>query len=190
MKCILIICFLIGTLPLVNIDQNKAKTRSKSVKPTPTPPESHISIEAGLVYQSGDVKPVARTTFYLLDMDFGQALFEAGLKSPADARPTTTRTDQEQLVNSFGMISLGLADLSANYSFLKAGEKCLASHLVKDVTTDFAGKASFEPVKPGIYYLVGLVKTRKAFAIWNLKVDAKPGPVTLVLDQKNANYAE
>jgi hypothetical protein len=42
-----------------------------TVTPTPTPtPEASLSIEAGVIFKSGDVKPVARTTFYLLDEDF------------------------------------------------------------------------------------------------------------------------
>src|SRR5438552_1880647 len=42
-------------------------TKTPSVRKDAT-----LSFEAGLVYKSGDVKPVARTTFYLLDNELGK----------------------------------------------------------------------------------------------------------------------
>jgi hypothetical protein len=48
------------------IRPSKAQPRPTA---TPAPASSSLSIDAGLIYSNGDVKPVARTTFYILDQD-------------------------------------------------------------------------------------------------------------------------
>jgi hypothetical protein len=50
----------------------KTESGSKHVEPAP----AQLSIEAGVVMKSGDVKRVARTEFLLLDADFGAMLVE------------------------------------------------------------------------------------------------------------------
>jgi hypothetical protein len=46
----------------------------------------------------------------------------------------------------------------------------LFRHVQYTTLTDFEGKATFEDVKVGDYYLFGVTQTRGAFAIWNLKI--------------------
>jgi hypothetical protein len=61
-----------------------------------------LSFEAGLVYQSGDVKPVARTTFYLLDDNLGKILKAAGLQPPRRFSSGSDRPIEEELADAFG----------------------------------------------------------------------------------------
>jgi hypothetical protein len=190
MKLYFSLCLGLALLWFGIFDQGKNKPLSKKPKPTPTPAEARIAIETGIVYASGDVKPVAREKFYLLDADIGQVLFDAGLKPPVDARPAYTRNEQQQLVNSFAMAVLDSTTSMERLEFYQASKKLFPAHIIKSVETDFSGKASFESVTPGTYYLFGITKTRKAFAVWNYRVDAKAGETKITLDQHNANYAE
>jgi hypothetical protein len=59
-------------------------------------------------------------------------------------------------------------------------------HIVQSITTDLTGKGTFERVAAGTYYLMGVMKTPRGHATWNLKVDLKPGNNSVTLDQNNA----
>ena len=60
---------------------------------------STLSLEAGLVFKSGDVKPVARVTFYLLDDDRAKILEGAGLQPWR--KFTSGGNADEELVDAF-----------------------------------------------------------------------------------------
>jgi hypothetical protein len=59
----------------------------------------------------------------------------------------------------------------------------------KHVTTDFSGKAKFNAVPYGTYYLFGIGTTPKAFAVWNVKVDVTSAETLVTLDQNNSLFA-
>lgn len=181
------LCVGIALLWVGTVEQGKKKA---TPKPAPTPVEARITLEAGIVYASGDVKPVARETFYLLDADLGRVLADAGLKPPADARPANTSTEQEQLINSFAMAILDRTTSMERLQFYNASQKALPSHIVAKTETDFSGKASFNAIKTGVYYLFGITRTRKSFAVWHYRIDAKAGESKITLDQHNAHFAE
>jgi hypothetical protein len=65
-------------------------------------------------------------------------------------------------------------------------EKALKEHTVQIVTTDFSGKATFNDIKPGSYYIFGRTQTRGGFAVWNLFVEIRAGANSVFLDQNNA----
>ena len=66
----------------------------------------------------------------------------------------------------------------------------LTPHILQTITTDFGGKASFQPVATGTYYLMGVTETPSGgWAVWNLRVDLKPGQNSVTLDQNNAAHA-
>jgi hypothetical protein len=62
-------------------------------------------------------------------------------------------------------------------------------HIVKTVTTDFTGKATFDTVAPGTYYLMAVASTPQSYAMWNMRLELKPGPFAVSLDQNNAIFA-
>ena len=75
----------------------------------PSPPgseagkaQSTLSVEAGLVYKSGDVKPVPRNEFYLLDDDAEKILRDAGIEKKGRLR----RWKEVSFVNSYAAAKL------------------------------------------------------------------------------------
>jgi hypothetical protein len=146
-----------------------------------------LSIEAGLVYRSGDVKPVARTTFYLLDAHPGTVLREAGIR-PSDTS-SSNPDDPDGLASLLGL-AIVYADLPSEQSFLSAAMTALKPHIVQSIATDFTGKAQFASAPAGTYYLMGASKTPRGMAFWNLKVELNSGQNSITLDQNNAAYAQ
>jgi len=145
-----------------------------------------LSLEAGLVFRSGDIKPVARTTFYLLDDNLAKILREAGLQPPGRIGSSSGDPDTNMV---FGFASATKYSSLPDYqAFLPAAMAALKPHILQSVTTDFSGKASFAPIASGTYYLMGVSQTPRGFAVWNLKVDINSSQ-SVTLDQNNAVYA-
>ena len=161
---------------------------------TPIAPEkpttSTLSIEAGIIFRSGDVKPVARTLFYMLDDDIGKILKEAGVKFPivrgANNKPPEALTP-EDFAGMFGVYAK-YGDHGGE-TFYADSMAALKPHIVKTVTSDFTGKATFDPVAAGTYYLMAVAPTPQGYAMWNMRLELKPGPVAVSLDQNNAIFA-
>jgi hypothetical protein len=147
--------------------------------PSPTPKkEGVVSLEAGLVFQSGDIKPVARTTFYLLDESAVKLMRQAGVKSSGGEKSDVS------IAGAYGISS----KYSNNPNASRANE-LIKKHSIQSVTTDFGGKAKFNPVPQGKYYLFGISSTPKGFAIWDMKVDLNSAETSVTLDQNNAVVA-
>jgi hypothetical protein len=145
---------------------------------------SVLSFETGLVFKSGDVKPVARATFHLLDDSLGNILRTAGLSAPRNYGGGSGNTD-EDLVNAYAS-SIKYSILDGYKEFGPAAATAVRPHIIQTITTGFDGKATFEAVAAGTYYLMGMSETPKGYVIWNLKVDLKAGKNTVTLDQNNA----
>ncbi len=145
---------------------------------------SVLSFETGLVFKSGDVKPVARATFHLLDDSLGNILRVAGLSAPRNYGGGTGNTD-EDLVNAYAS-SIKYSILDGYKEFGPAAATAVRPHIIQTVTTGFDGKATFEAVAAGTYHLMGMSETPKGYVIWNLKVELKAGKNTVTLDQNNA----
>jgi hypothetical protein len=138
-------------------------------------PSAALSFDTGLVFRSGDVKPLARSTFYLLDDDLENVLRNAGFL------PETGLS----LLNSLGMAYYGRELEKYRASYEKAME-AMKPHIVTTVTTDFNGKGHFAAVPSGNYYLIGIGQLYKQVVVWNLKVNLNPGENSVTLDQNNA----
>lgn len=145
-----------------------------------------VSVEAALVYRSGDVKPVARTIFYLLDEDLAKILRNAGLKTVG---LSASRGDTDYLLLFTYGLAMTYPSNSDYVNFYPLARDAVQSHLKYKATTDFKGQAQFEDVKPGSYFVYGVTETVKGFALWNLPVEVKSGNLKVVLDQNNAVYA-
>lgn len=166
-------------------DTNPSSPGTTTSARTSVRANSVVSIETGLVFKSGDVKPLARTTFHLLDESLPTILRNAGLKPARDYGEGESDRDY---VSSFAFASK-YPDQSPYTEFYPKALEALKPHVVQTVTTDFAGKAKFSPVAAGTYYILGVGSTPKGFVIWNLKIDAKSGEVPIILDQNNAEIA-
>lgn len=145
-----------------------------------------VLIETGLVFKSGDVKPLARTEFHLLDDSLANILRNAGLK-PVKDYGSEDESDRSY-VSSFAFATKYGA-VSRGDDFYPRALEALKPHTVQSITTDFSGKAKFPAVPAGTYYILGIGSTPKGFVIWNLKVDIKAGETSVVLDQNNAEIA-
>ena len=153
---------------------------------------STISIEAGLVYQSGDVKPVARTTFYLMDNQTSNILRDANVKPQATTSLGSAGIEAGTPEFTFGVDLAHGAKDSPNEEpgFFGAAMEAIRPHIIQTVTTAFSGKASFKPVPTKTYYIMGAKATPNGFAMWDLRVDLKPGQNSIILDQNNAIEAD
>jgi hypothetical protein len=156
--------------------------------PQPTPiTEGELSIEAGLVYKSGDVKPVARNDFYLLDGDAERILQQANIERKGKLRnPNLTNLDAYAAAEACMNIGTECPSFDASWYFHKRAMEVIKPHILQTITTGFDGKAKFEPLPAGDYYVMGVMTRDKGFVCWNLKVTLKPGTQTVILDQNNA----
>src|SRR5688500_7274557 len=115
-------------------DEKQEVTRSVSKA------NSILSIETGLVFKSGDVKPLARTEFHILDDSLANILRNAGLKPPK-SYGETGEADRDY-VSAFAFASKYSSDPTYQEFYPRAIE-ALKPHIVQSVTTDFSGKARF-----------------------------------------------
>lgn len=163
-------------LPALASSQTPRRPRP-TPKPTPTqalqqPALATLSIEAGLVFDNGDVKPVARTKFYLLDEDLALILSSIGVTLGGGT--PITRGSHIQFERAFNE--------GINQKMVAA----IAPHILSEVTTDFSGKAKFESVPPGVRFVYGEYSVERSLVLWNTRVELKPGTkVTLTLDNSN-----
>jgi hypothetical protein len=145
-----------------------------------------LSLEAALVFRSGDVKPMARTVFYLLDDDLAKILRAAGLKT--SQRYGTMQDTDQNLLFTFGSASK-YPSLEDHAQFYATATEALKPHIKQSITTDFSGKANFQNVPVGNYFLMGFGLTPRGFVLWNVAVEIKPGSSSITLDQNNAAFA-
>jgi hypothetical protein len=135
------------------------------------PGKGRIELEAQLVYKVGGPQPVARETFYLYDVD------PASLKVPnADGSRRSVATN----ITLINMAGSTIGPPEEVWVVIKP-------HIVKAVKTDFQGKAVFDDLKPGDYWLVGKAETRTALPeYWMYKVGVRPGENRVLLSQDNS----
>ncbi|MDQ3750411.1 MAG: hypothetical protein M3367_15560 [Acidobacteriota bacterium] len=165
-----------------------------------TKQETVLSVEAALVFKSGDVKPVAITEFFLLHKDFETILQESNFisdipqklketlstKSPIMAFAVVLKVTKEAERTKYDSPER-TAELDAiDFSVVKA-ITATHPHVAYTTTTDFQGKAQFSDVKPGEYYLFSFTQVGKSVVIWNLKTTVKSGQNSVTLDQKNTS---
>ena len=142
-------------------------TTTTVVEPTPTD-KAEVNVEAKVMSKSGSAIPVTREKFYLLNKDLESILADAGIQD------VTGRG----LVNTFGMSVINPG------KYPDVNQKSLAainSHVVYSTLTDAAGKAALKDVKPDSYYLFGIHKTGKGFAVWSSPVSINAGQNSLVI---------
>jgi hypothetical protein len=147
--------------------------------------EGTLSIEAGLVYRAGDVKPVARTQFYLLDDNLETILKNAQI-TQIDLWKDLTPIQHFAAIQRGKKVDLPVAWSDEAKNALKQTDEAVKSHIVGTMTTDFNGKGQFEHIKPGKYYLMGVGGTDKQAIVWNLPIEIKSGNQTVILDNNNS----
>jgi len=164
-----------------------------SLLPQETKPIASLSIEADLVLQSGEVVPVARQKLYLLDRHPGKILREAGIPLGKEHEKDGDDGYLKQLQKSYYAMtiysSVSIAPTDAERERVASAIKqmdALFSKAVKETTTDFGGKASFNDLVPGNYWLVARVPRQRGIAVWITPVEIKSGSNQFVMDNSNA----
>lgn len=143
-----------------------------------------LQIDAALIYRNGDVKPVARVQFLILDASLAKILAEAKIAQPQDISLLTT--DKElQLVITYGKAAL---NAPGHEGFLAKANEALKSHILASEMTGFDGKAELTnlPAKP--CYVVAAARAGQSWIIWNLRAELKPGKNKILFDQNNAAF--
>lgn len=154
--------------------------------PLPSAKTATLNLEAGLVYRSGDSKPVARVDFFLLDKSAAAIVKESGVKLSDRASSTDDGSDRSTMFQ----LGLALAYRSGNEGEgLATVLAAIKQHTIKSFTTDFGGKAAVEGIPQGDYYVFGFYKSSQGFVIWNVPATLNAGSNSVVLDQNNADYA-
>lgn len=160
-------------------------TISKVKEPVAAPVKmGSVDLEAGLVFNSGDVKPVGRATFYLLKEDASKIVLT---QSHLDAHNVDIgRFGRTETLDKWSMYGAVLyMDGSLSPTFALAAKKALDAASVGQTTTGFDGKATFQNVPVGDYFLFGYYKFGKQTTYWSLPVTVKVGANKVVLDNDN-----
>ncbi len=156
---------------------------------TPSKIQSTLSIEAGLVYKSGDAKPVPRTEFHLLDADPEKILTDAKI----ERRGRLKNWKEMALVKAYAAAELCVHMLTRcpalkdSWDLVRDADNALKPHITKSVTTGFDGKASFEAVPAGTYYVMGVYLLDDSFVVWSVEVSLESESKQVILDQNNAS---
>jgi len=164
---------LFSLLLLIGSCTVEAQRRRGRVPRTSAISQSTLSFETGLVLRSGDVKPVARGTFNLLDTSLEKILADSGFSS--DLSAFALNSIQSRIDRLRG----------ATVTSFDREMDAIKPHIVSSTTTDFSGKGQFPAVKPGIYYVMYLGEVGPNTILWNVKVDLKPGQNSVTLDNNN-----
>jgi len=153
-----------------------SSTSVSSLPPAST--KATVVIDAKIATQTGAPQAVRNERFYLLDKDLESILSDANI-DPIEGQTLTN--------------SLGLSVLYPNRygDFHKDALQAIKEHIKYAGQTDSAGKAQLGNVDPDSYYLFGITKTGKGFAVWSSPVTVSGGQNLLNLSpQRLTEIAE
>jgi hypothetical protein len=127
-----------------------------------------VLIDAKVTSANGLPQAVKNEKFYLLDDDLESILSDADLE-PLEGQSLTN--------------SLGLAVLYPDRyrDFYHDALDAIHHHIKYSAQTDSSGRAQMGDVKPDTYYLFGVTKTGKGFAVWSSPVVVNAGQNALNL---------
>lgn len=152
-----------------------------AVSNTPKRESSSLKLEAGIVYRSGDVTPISRTTFYLLDKSLFQSLYEGKLKDSKGEIVTTQKNIYITYAFACNYVNLSDRETDVYNSVLSL----LKPHVIQSVTTGFKGEATFNSIPPGKYYIAGFSNISQNAMVWDVEVNLLPGSNSFTIDQNN-----
>jgi hypothetical protein len=181
-------------------------TKEKTESPAPTKPApikaGKIDLEAGLIFKSGDIKPVGRTTFYLLKDNaekifltqeyldtYNRDMAAFWSKMIGDNPRLQALQRDKQIDKTLDKWSLyeAVLDMDGRMApnFAVAVKNGLDAAAVVATTTGFDGKATFDNVPVGNYHIFGYYKVGENTTYWNLPITVKPGDNKIILDNDN-----
>jgi hypothetical protein len=133
------------------------------------PARGTVTIDAKIsTPRSNTPQPVKNERFYLLDKDLETILADARLEP----------IEGQTLTNSFGL-SVVYPDRFGD--FHRDALRAIKDHIKYAGTTDAAGKAKLGDIEPNSYYLFGVTRSGRGFAIWSSPVSIIAGENALNL---------
>jgi len=145
---------------------------SSTDSPSAPPDKGKVVISVKTVAANGSPQAVRGTRFYLLEQDVETVLREARVEPIAG--------------NSLAG-SLGLATVFPDRygDFQRAAMRAIAAKAKYSGTTDGSGGANLADVDPKGYYLFGIAKIGRGFALWNAPVSVIAGDNMLNLSPQS-----
>jgi hypothetical protein len=143
----------------------------------PAPTKGTVTLNAKVTTSSGSEQSVRGTRFYLLENDVETVLREARVEP----------IEGNSLAGSLGLAAV----FPDRYSeFQRAAMRAIAAKAKYSGTTNSSGAANLSGVDPKGYYLFGIAKIGRGFALWNAPVSViagdnllnSPQRVTEILD--------
>jgi uncharacterized OB-fold protein len=145
---------------------------STTVPVAPPSDKCTVVINARVIPTRGQAQAVKNTKFYFLDKDLEAILSEAQVE-PVEG-------------NSFEG-SLGLAAVFPDRyrDFQQAAMRAINKHVKYSTTTSGAGTANVSGITPSEYYLFGITKIGRGFALWSSTVSVVVGENVLNLSPQS-----
>lgn len=146
---------------------------SSAVPVAPAPVSGTVKITARISPpRSSSTQPVRGTKFYLLDRDLETILAEASV---------------EPIEGNTLAASLGLAAVYPDRyaEFQRAAMRAIGRHVKYTGTTDSSGNANLTGVDPQQYYLFGITRVGRGFAMWDAPVSIIAGENVLNLSPQS-----
>jgi hypothetical protein len=162
-----------------------------------TATKGSLSIEAAVVYRSGQVAPAARRPFYLLSRTPSSVLTEANfttdslgfvdrLQILAEGIIHPDGPDSTSALRHLAYVCMGSLKSELAQSLCSAGSSTIGAAAAYQGTTGFDGKLDIADVIAGHYHLFGTTTTRAGMIVWSMPVEIGPTKKTLILDTENA----
>ena len=128
----------------------------------PPPDKGTVVLNARVQGTSGGAQAARNAKFYLLDKDLEAILNEARL-TPIEGNTLT------------GSLGLAMVYPDRYGDFQRSAMRALAIHIKHTGTTNSNGEASLSAVKPSEYYLFGITRVGRGFALWDQPVAVVAG---------------
>ena len=135
----------------------------------PPPDKGTVVINARVAPSRGAPQTVRNAKFYLLDKDLEAILSEARVE-PIEGNTLT------------GSLGLAIVYPDRYADFMRSAMRAVATHSKYSGTTDGGGNANLRGVIPKEYYLFGITKIGRGFALWN-------APVSIIAGDNNLNLS-
>jgi hypothetical protein len=152
------------TVPPASDTQTITVPPSQTTTTISNPPagKGAAELSARIDLGTGAPQAVRNEKFYLLDKDLESIL------SDADLEPI----NGQSLMNSFGL-SVLFPDRYGDFN--RDALNAIKGHIRYSTLTDGSGKAQMSGIDPDVYYLFGVTKTGKGFAVWSSPVTISGG---------------
>ncbi len=126
------------------------------------PDKGTFEITAKVSNSKGEVEAVKAEKFYLLDKELSEILREADLKPI-------------QNLNLIDSLGLSVLNPQKHSEFNQKAMNAINEHVKYDTLTDGNGVAQITGINPNNYYIFGIHKVDKGFAVWSSPVVVKAG---------------